>query len=96
MLIINPTLYERLGELLVEQIGSRTFYSGEIAIYEEQVDYIFNATLMIYYRCEHLPEGSQTAISDIVDVWWELTTTTDDGVQHNDFDFNILKRLICN
>lgn len=95
MLLITPTFYQRLGDLLVEAIDSTDYYSGDIELGDLEVDYRFSSTLMIYYAEEIYPEGCQTIICDIVPVWWELHTFTEDGEWLNDFDFNTLKAYVC-
>ncbi len=52
------------------------------------VDFV---TLVIYRRTETLPEGIRRPISNVVPVWWELTTTTEGGNVPNDFSFGELK-----
>ncbi len=95
MLTINPIVYEKLAELLVEAIAYRSYFSEVICFEEPETDYSFSSTLMIYYRTEELPEGPTTVISNIVPIWWEFRSTTDYGEQLNDFDFAILKNIIC-
>ncbi len=95
MLTINPTLYERLAELLVEKIEFRTYYSDIITLEDQIADYSFSATLMLYLRDEEYCGSNESVITDIVPIWWEFHSTTEDGEQLNDFDFKILKQIIC-
>ncbi|MFR9504283.1 MAG: hypothetical protein SNH73_07555 [Rikenellaceae bacterium] len=96
MLTINPTLYEQLALLLIDDIGSMDYYSGTITIEQEEADYSFEASLIIRYNEVKFPEGYDTQISELIPVWWEMHSVTDEGEQLNDFDFNILRRAICN
>ncbi len=95
MLTINQPLYEQLSELLIEGINGKGFYSGAIEIEEEQADHRFSATLIIYYKEHIYPEGSIMQIDNIIPVWWEFHSTTEQGEILNDFDFSTLKETIC-
>ncbi len=95
MLIISPILYEELARMLLEALNGKTFYSDKLLIETPEIDYIFEATLLIHYCEEHYPEGSEDQIAKIIPVWWEFHTSDDDGELVNDFDFNLLTRLIC-
>ncbi|MFI3285343.1 MAG: hypothetical protein R3Y08_01685 [Rikenellaceae bacterium] len=95
MLTINPTLYERLAELLVEAIEHRSYYSDKIYFEDSEADYLFSSSLIIYYRHNEYPEGRRAEISKIVPTWWEFHSTTEQGEELNDFDFNILEQIIC-
>ncbi|MFI3281415.1 MAG: hypothetical protein R3Y44_05530 [Rikenellaceae bacterium] len=96
MSIITHFFYERLAELLIEQIDGREFYSDIINFDLSQVECQFSATLMIYYTNHRYPEGNVMQISNIVPVWWEFHTTTAEGEVLNDFDFELLKQIVCN
>ncbi len=95
MLKIDPILYEELAPLLIEAIDGREFFSDVIYLDDEQVEYRFMATLMIYYRQEHYPEGYAHQIDNIVPIWWEFHSTCSAGEELNDFDFKLLKDIIC-
>ncbi|MFI3331906.1 MAG: hypothetical protein SNI51_00135 [Rikenellaceae bacterium] len=95
MLTINPTLYERLAELLVEEIDGRSYYSDIILFEDSEADYTFSATLMVYYSMQHAIDGSVAEISNILPIWWEFHSFTEDGERLNDFDFNLLKQIVC-
>ncbi len=96
MLSINPTIYEQIATLLLNEIDNRVYFSGVVSHHTDEVDYRFFSTLIINYRSERYPEGEHCEIADIVPVWWQMQSTTDEGECLNDFDFNILKRNICN
>ncbi len=98
MLKIYPEIYERLASLLEEKIAGKTFYSGIIRFEDEddQIDYLFTATLLIYFTECHYPEGYTTEIKNIEPVWWEFHTKLESGEVLNDFDIRLLKEVICN
>ncbi len=95
MLTINPTLYERLAEFLVEEIDGRSYYSDIITLEDSEADYTFSATLMIYYSVQSAIDGDRATIENLVPIWWEFYSVTEDGVVLNDFDVNILKQIVC-
>ncbi len=95
MLTINPKIYDCFAQLLIEEIGSQNFCSASCMFQTPEVDYRLEATLLIRHICESLPEGDVLVIEEITPVWWEFHTLTDEGAQLNDFDFNILRRMIC-
>ncbi|MFR9524422.1 MAG: hypothetical protein SNH94_07605 [Rikenellaceae bacterium] len=96
MLIINSTLYERLADLLVDAIDGKEFYSDAIYFEDDQAQYCFSATLMIYYREHRFPERNEMQVENIVPVWWEFHSITSEGELLNDFDFALLNLVICN
>ncbi|MFI3264099.1 MAG: hypothetical protein SNG38_06290 [Rikenellaceae bacterium] len=95
MLTINPTLYEQLAQLLTEAIDGRGFYSDKIYFEDNEYDYLFTATLMIYYRECDYPEGIENHIDNIIPIWWEFHSTAEEGERLNDFDFSLLNEAIC-
>ncbi len=95
MLTINPTVYQQLGELLVECIGSMSYLSEDIFFEDSDYDYHFSATLIIRFVDELYPEGELSEIVEIIPVWWEFSSVGEEGEVLNDFDFNILKESIC-
>ncbi|MFR9533890.1 MAG: hypothetical protein SNG49_03545 [Rikenellaceae bacterium] len=96
MLNIYPEIYEKLAILLEEKIEGKSFFSDRITFEDSATDYLFTATLMIYYTECRYPEGYENIIVDIVPVWWEFHSTEQDGEKLNDFDFELLKEVICN
>ncbi len=95
MLTISPKIYEHFAESLIKEIGSHNFCSANCTLQTPEVDYRLEATLLIRHILESLPEGDVLVIEEITPVWWEFHTSTDEGEQLNDFDFNILRSMIC-
>ncbi len=96
MLSINPIIYEQIATTLLDQIASQEFYTGEVNHLTPDVDYSLSSTLIIRYKPISYPEATEIEIAEVIPIWWEMTTTIDDGQVLNDFDFNLLKRNICN
>ncbi len=95
MLTITPTTYSELAALLVANINDREYYSGTVTLFTPQVDYHLTSTLMLRYRDVECPDTHYREISQVIPIWWEMSSIDDDGEQLNDFDFNILTRNIC-
>ncbi len=96
MFTINPIIYEQIATLLLDEIDNREYYTGNVSHLTPDVDYSLRSTLILHYHPVQYPEALRIEVADIIPIWWEMTTTTDDGEVSNDFDFNILKRNICN
>ncbi len=96
MLTIDLSFYSQLSDLLIEKFEDAAYHS-EITTFEHNgYECEFRASLIIYHRIESFPEGDQVVIRDIVPIWWEFHTYTRDGEELlNDFDFDILKKHIC-
>ncbi|MFI3258615.1 MAG: hypothetical protein R3Y16_00800, partial [Rikenellaceae bacterium] len=91
MYIFTSNEYKELSERLRESISSLNFYSGVVEFETDNVEIRFIATIMVYFRRDHYPEGEVNTLIDMVPVWWEMHTTTLDGDVINDFDFTTLK-----
>lgn len=95
MIEIHPKIYEKLTKLLIDKLEVSDFYSDITRFDVESMEYHFSATLMIYRKKVQYPEGEELEICDIVPIWWEFHSSSEDGEQLNDFDFAILKEYIC-
>ncbi|MBR2501632.1 MAG: hypothetical protein IKB68_04040 [Rikenellaceae bacterium] len=91
MLNITSDIYRLVADRLRDAVGEAEFFSGTIAVATD-VDYTLRATLLIYRRTVSDVSGSWRAISDVVPVWWEFHSTTNEGELLNDFDFAELRR----
>ncbi len=96
MISINPTIYYRLADFLSEAIGSKNYFTQTITLEDEEYEYQFRSTLMVYFGREECPEATYTVISNLVAVWWEFSSLREGEEVLNDFDFNLLKRAVCN
>ncbi len=91
---ISPNLYTRLAEHIYEEITSPTFYSGVIEMDDDEVAIRFVSTLIPYFNKEEYNGSTRYTLRDIVPVWWEIHTTTNEGEVNNDFDFSTLLNFI--
>ncbi|MFI3282871.1 MAG: hypothetical protein SNG10_05005 [Rikenellaceae bacterium] len=95
MFQITSNAYNCLAQKLLDSINPTTIFSGAIEIFIDEVEIRFIATIIPFYTREYYSEGVVEVLHDIVPVWWELHTTTQDGEVMNDFDFETFKYLTC-
>lgn len=89
---VPPALYEETFSRLAEAIGSRNYFSGTVSFPFEHVACRLTTSVIVYRRTESLPEGDFDVIDDLVPVWWEFHTETDEGEVPNDFSFSALRK----
>lgn len=95
MYTISVKVYLEVAERLSALIGNLHYYSGAFEFESEGVLYRMIISAMIYRHRETLPEGREVDIIDnIIPVWWEFRSTTDEGEVLNDFDFAELKQYL--
>jgi hypothetical protein len=81
------------GEDILTTVGSEVgseVWSGvgsEPRIDQTAVEWRLTLTAIIYRRNETLPEGVRRPVSDVVPVWWEFHTVSEQGDVPNDFSF---------
>ncbi|MCM1301444.1 MAG: hypothetical protein NC250_04660 [Alistipes senegalensis] len=88
---VSPALYEETYSRLAEAIGGRNYFSGSISFPFEHATCRLTTSVIVYRRTESLPEGDFEVIHDLVPVWWEFHTETDEGEVPNDFSFSGLR-----
>lgn len=89
---VDAETYNEIAVKLKEAIGDTSFFNGSIDTDRENIYSTLTATLIVYHTDESYPEGNFHAISDIVPVWWEYSTTlAGEGELLNDFCFYRLK-----
>ena len=86
---MTPTLYLELASLLVEQIGTRDFYSGTIICRDGDVECRLICTVVV-----NGDRSDPRRITSIVPVWWELRTTHGAEELDNDFSFSEMLNYI--
>ena len=94
MIEISDEMYAALAQKLKKAIGQADYFSGAIELETSDLCARLIATLIICRRTESSPEKTQKPIQNVIPVWWELKTTTDDGLQINDFSFSEIKPLL--
>ncbi len=88
-------LYTTLAEVFSERITSDNLYSGVIELSYNEVDIRFIVTVIPFFRQDCQNGVNIYYLHNLIPVWWELHTTLPEGEVINDFDFSILKDLIC-
>ena len=80
-------MYMELGKKLIEAIGNNNYFQGRCHGWVEGVEYQFVAALVIIRDKEH--------IKDIVPVWWEFESATNNTFYWFEF-IDIVKRSLLN
>ncbi len=91
MIEISTENYSAFAAELREAIGDQEYFNGSVELDTEEFSARLVVTLVVYRRTETLPEGVRRPISNVVPVWWELTTTTEGVNALYDFSFSELK-----
>ncbi len=91
MIKITDQIYRLTALRLREEIGLAEWFNGSVELCFEGFHGRLTLTAIIYRRTETLPEGVCRPVSDVVPVWWEFSTTTEEGLCSNDFSFTELK-----
>ena len=89
---VSSALYNEVTERLIERIGRNGYFSGSLEFESGGVECRLVLSAVVYRRRESMPEGEREVISDMVPVWWEFRTSTDEGETINDFSFGELRK----
>ncbi len=89
---ISPALYNEVAEHLTERMGRNGYFSGSLEFASNDVECRLVLSAVVYRRRESMPEGEREVISDVVPVWWEFHTVTEEGEVMNDFSFGELRK----
>lgn len=92
---ILPELYREVVVKILDEIGSRDYYSGSFDFESEDVSCRIVLSAVIYRDNVHYPEGEYSLVKDIVPVWWEFHTYLDGNECLNNFSFNELREYIA-
>ncbi len=91
---VPPELYDEIRTRLTEAVGDENYFSGTLTFPFEDISCRMRTSVIVYRRTERLPEGTFSVIDDLVPVWWEFRTESDDaGEMLNDFSFDELRRF---
>lgn len=88
---VSSELYLEAAARLTEHIGGSNYFSGTFSFPFDGSECRFTGSVIVYRRCESLPEGACERITDLVPVWWEFHTFSDGVEVLNDFSFNQLR-----
>ncbi|MDE5963388.1 MAG: hypothetical protein K2G58_05120 [Alistipes sp.] len=93
---VTPELYDETSARLFELIGDENYFSGSLNFVFEGVSCRLRTSVIVYRRTERLPEGTFSVIVDLVPVWWEFHTESDEaGEMLNDFSFSELRAVLA-
>lgn len=94
MYSVSPELYHQAAHRLSAAIGCENYFSGSVAFLFGDTECRLTVSVIVYRRRLSLPEGVTDSVCDLVPVWWEFHTTTEEGEVPNDFSFTELKGYI--
>lgn len=87
----TPEEYAEIWHTLLKAIGERGYFSGSVVTHHREFTSHLKTTLIIY-RDKSLPEHP---VSDIVPIWWDITTSTPEGEELlNDFSLAVLREKL--
>ncbi len=88
---VSAELYAQVAELLLERIGSKSYFSGVVELSTaDGVECRLVTSCVIYRRRIIMPEGEAQPIYSVVPVWWEFHAFTPATEICNDFSFREL------
>lgn len=85
----TPSVYLKIAELLLAKIGTRDFFSGSVTLHDGDVECRLICTLVVS-RERHIPY----CVVELLPVWWEFRTSTENGELCNDFSFSEMMSYI--
>ena len=85
----TPSVYLKIAELLLAKIGTRDFFSGSVTLHDGDVECRLICTLVVS-RERHIP----FCVVELLPVWWEFRTSTENGELSNDFSFSEMMSYI--
>ena len=84
----TPSIYLKVGELLMEQIGTSDFFTGSVTLYDGDVECRLITTLVVSR------DRGDGGIVSLHPVWWDFTTTLGDELLCNDFSFSEMLKAV--
>lgn len=91
---VTAALYDEVLARLTDAIGDTDYFSGTLAFAFGQISCRLRVSVIACRRTERLPEGPCRPIADLVPVWWEFFTESDEGELLNDFSFDEVRKLL--
>lgn len=91
---VEEHIYDALAKAMLVEIGPRNYITTTLEVEDGDLFFEFVCSAIIYRRTEEYPEGAFEAISDVVPVWWELSSFRGDEQVLNDATFDKLKRYL--
>ncbi|MDR2936042.1 MAG: hypothetical protein LBU80_01695 [Rikenellaceae bacterium] len=95
MIIISDKIYAAVARRLLENLDDGTsFFNGRVECDTPEGCATLIATLIIYRRNEAAPGRPESAIENIVPVWWEFRLSIDGADAAHDFSWSELKTFL--
>lgn len=87
MYSISTETYRSLAASVCAALSNIYYFNGSVVAADGEAECRLTATLIIYRRNVGVFSDECDSITDVVPVWWECHTTTDEGEVEDDFDF---------
>ena len=89
--------YYEFSQLLGEKMQGREYWVGYVDFSMDDVDVMFNASIVVEYTKGRDEETRGIFIvSDVTPIWWSIEVFVDGEDCDHDFDFdNVKEYLIC-
>ncbi len=91
MYSLKPETYYRLAAAVCASLSNIYYFNGSVAVADGDAECRLTATLIIYRRNVDIFSDEYDSITDVIPVWWECHTTTDEGEVEDDFDFDLFR-----
>lgn len=92
--LVTHNLYRETAHRLCDVIGASNYFTGSLVFTADDVDCRLTASVIVYRRTVHAPDGMSCPIDDLIPVWWEFHTSDASGEISNDFSFNEMKTYL--
>lgn len=89
--------YYEFSRVLADKINRRDYWTGYLDFSFDNVDVMFNASVVIEYTiCRDEEFAGCQMISGVLPIWWTIEVAVDGEDCDHDFDFdNVRKYLEC-
>lgn len=89
---ISVETYGKLADSICDNLSTPHYFNGRVSVDDGVAEHTLLSTLIIY-RSRVKESGREVdSIVDVVPVWWEFSTVTEQGERESDFDFGLLRR----
>lgn len=87
--------YYEFAKALLDKINWRYYWTGHLDFSFENVDVMFNASLVVEYdTCKDEEFAGWQMISRVAPIWWTIEVTVDGKDCDHDFSFDNVKEYI--
>lgn len=85
----SDDFYYEFARALADKISRRDYWSGYLDFSFDNVDVMFNASVVIEYTmCKDEEFAGRRAISGVIPIWWTIEVSIDGEDIDHDFSFD--------